>query len=331
MKNVYLIVVVSLTVSFLLMPLLAVDKVDNIKKETSSKGTSSENKENQQTDGNFKIYLPGSKKVVTVTPEEYLIGVVAAEMPALYHEEALKAQAVAAFTYAYRKKLSIAEGEKYHLSADSTVDQGYITKAERKKKWGEKFSEYEAKIKKSVSAVKDLIIVYDNEPILAAYHAISYGNTEDAKNIWQKEYPYLKSVSSIGDLLAPEFLSEVKIPISEFKEKIKKMGVTTKEENGAAYIGKIEKSKAGTVLKIAIGDKTFTGAEIRNAFELRSSSFDLIFKDDIFIFSVVGYGHSVGMSQFGADYMAKQGSSYTEILKTYYTGVDIVKSTKIEK
>lgn len=331
MKNVYLIVVLLLTLSFLLMPLLAVEKNNTLKNHTSSVGTSSTEKQKKETIEGFKVYLPSSKKVVTVSNEEYLIGVVAAEMPALYHEEALKAQAIAAYTYAYRKKQTISDDEKYHLSADSAVDQGYITKAQRKNKWGENFSEYEAKIKKAVTAVKDLIIVYNDEPILAAYHAISYGNTEDAKNIWQKEYPYLKSVSSIGDLLAPEYLSEVKVPLSEFKEKIKKLGATTDSENGAEYIGKTEKSKAGTVLKITIGDKTFTGAEIRKAFELRSSSFDLFFKDDTFTFSVVGYGHSVGMSQFGADYMAMQGSSYTEILKTYYTGVDIVKSTKIEK
>lgn len=323
MKNVYLIITLSLTLCFLLMPLLAVEKEQTAKNKVSSVGTSSETQ--KKSGKNFKVYLPSAKKTVTLSAEEYIMGVVAAEMPALYHEEALKAQALAAYTYAYRKCLGVSKDAKYQLSADSTIDQGYITKAERKKKWGEKFSEYEAKIKKAVLTVKDRIIVYNDEPILAAYHAISFGNTEDSVNVWQKEYPYLKPVSSIGDLLAPEYLSEVKIPLSEFKEKIKKLGVTTEAESGAAYIGKAEKSSSGMVLKITIGDKTFTGAEIRKAFELRSASFDLSFKDDVFTFSVVGYGHSVGMSQFGADYMAKQGSDYIEIIKTYYSGVDIVK------
>lgn len=326
MKNVYLIITLVLILSFLLMPLLAVEKkVDS--SITSSGGTSSiEEKSNSKLQAveNFKVYIPEEEKTITLSAEEYILGVVSAEMPALYHEEALKAQAIAAYTYAYRKYLqNLSAKAEYDVTADSTLDQGYINAEKRKAKWGESAAEYEAKIKNAVLAVKNKLIVFDNQPILAAYHAISSGNTETALNVWQTDYPYLQSQGSIGDLLAPEYLSEAQLAADAFKAKLTELGCTP-SDTVTEYIGMVEKSPSGTVMKITLCGKEFTGAKIREAFGLRSAAFDIVLKENVFVFSVTGYGHGVGMSQFGADYMAKQGSTYQEIILNYYKGVKII-------
>ncbi len=326
MKNVYLIITLVLLLSFLLMPLLA---VNNSNDSTAPKNESSF-KENliMDTVSNFKVYLSEEKTTVSLSVDEYLLGVLAAEMSVNYHDEALKAQTVAAFTFAYRKHLlnksSTGETGEYDLTDNTALDQGYIDAKARKDKWGDKTPDYEAKLKKIIDEVKNQVIVYAGEPILAVYHAISPGNTETAKNVWGSDYAYLQSESSVGDLLAPDYLSEVKVSVQDFKNKLTEFGCTVSGE-AAKFIGNTQKSTAGTVLKITLCGKEFSGAEIREAFSLRSAAFDLAFKDDEFVFSVTGYGHGVGMSQFGADYLARQGSEYTEILAAYYRGISIVK------
>lgn len=321
MKNLYLSLTLILTFSFLLMPLIAVDggKTENI-------GTSSvpiTDTADLKSIDEFRVYLKDTQKVVEVKTAEYLLGVLAAEMPATNSAEALKAQTVASYTFAYRKAVQNKKSD-YDLTNDSSLDQGYIDSEARKAKWGEKQAEYEKKLKDIIAKVEDMLIVYNNEPIFAAYHAISPGNTEAAENVWGTAYPYLKSKSSAYDLLSPQFLSEVKITASDFKNKLISLGVTPSDD-AAKYIGKNAKTTAGTVKKITLCGKEFTGAEIRTAFNLRSAAFDIAFSNDTFIFTVNGYGHGVGMSQFGANYMAEQGSTYTEILNAYYEGVKIVK------
>lgn len=321
MKNLYLSLTLILAFSFLLMPLIAVDSG-----ETETPGTSSmpiTDTANLKSIDEFKVYLKEDEKIVKVKTAEYLLGVLAAEMPATNSAEALKAQAVASYTFAYRKALQNS-GSDYDLTNDSSLDQGYFDAEARKAKWGEKQAEYEKKLKDIIAAVENMLIVYNNEPIFAAYHAISPGNTEAAENVWGSAYPYLKSKSSAYDLLSPQFLSEVKVSAEDFKTKLASLGATPSGD-AAKYIGKNTKTTAGTVKKITICGKDFTGAELRTAFNLRSAAFDIAFSNDTFVFTVNGYGHGVGMSQFGANYMAEQGSTYTEIIKAYYEGVKIVK------
>ena len=321
MKNLYLGLTLILTFSFLLMPLIAVDSG-----ETEPLGTSSApvtDTANLKSIDEFRLYFKDTEKVENIKTEEYLLGVLAAEMAATNNAEALKAQALAAYTFAYRKATQN-KGSEYDLTNDSSLDQGYIDAEGRKAKWGEKQTEYEKKLKDVITAVKDMLIVYDNQPIFAAYHAISPGNTESAENVWGSAYPYLKSKSSAYDLLCPQFLSEVKVTTDDFKNKLISLGATPGDD-AAKYIGKNQKTTAGTVKKITLCGKDFTGAQLRTAFNLRSAAFDLTFSNNTFIFTVNGYGHAVGMSQFGANYMAEQGSTYTEILNAYYEGIKIVK------
>ena len=158
---------------------------------------------------------------------------------------------------------------------------------------------------------------------MAVYHAISAGKTETAKNVWGTDYPYLQSENSVCDLLSPDFYSEVNVSVDDFIKKITELGVEISGET-ANIIGKCNKSPSGTVLDIELCGNKITGAKIREAFELRSSAFDVVFKNNNFVFTVSGYGHGVGMSQFGANYLAKQGSDYKEIITTYYRGCEIL-------
>ena len=167
----------------------------------------------------FLIYDTAADTVTEISVDDYIFGVVAAEMPALYETEALKAQAVAAYTFACVKKAENA-GKSYDLTSDPAVDQSFITREKAKEKWGDKADEYTAKIENAVKSVKDYVITCGGTPILAVYHAISSGKTEDCKEVWGKDIPYLKPVSSEGDKLAPSYLSSAEFTAEELKQKL---------------------------------------------------------------------------------------------------------------
>ncbi len=325
MKHICWMITLVLVFSFLLMPLLAVEN-KQADFSTSSQGTSSNDTAEKTYSPLQKVtvYESATEQTLSLSVEEYLLGVVAAEMSVDYHTEAIKAQVVAAYTYLYRKHLQNKTAEvKYDITSSPELDQGYCDDKQRAEKWGDQTQANTKKIEKIIAEVKHQLLVYQNEPILAAYHAVSAGNTESAKNVWGTDYPYLQNEVSVGDLLAPDYLSEVKVSADSFVKTMTALGATPKGA-AAKYIGKSEKSVAGTVLKITICGKEFSGAKVRKAFSLRSAAFDLSFGEDVFVFSVTGYGHGVGMSQFGADYMARQGSNYHEILAAYYRGTEIV-------
>lgn len=239
--------------------------------------------------------------------ENYIISVVAAEMPPTFHEQALKAQAVAARTYAVNQ---ITRDPSVSLQS---IGQAYLSLSEMKDNWGDSFDEYYKKISECVYSTKGEIMLYGEEPILAVFHSTSAGMTESAGNIWPQSLPYLVSVESREDEQSPEFLSEKSVPVADF---ISLLGAKAGDE---FIITK--KSGAGYVLEATFGDKKFTGTQLRDIFQLKSTSFTLRQDGDSIIFSTKGYGHGVGMSQYGAQYMAEGGSGYTEILSHYYSGI----------
>lgn len=217
------------------------------------------------------------------------------------------------------------------ISDSPDTHQGYIDDEKMKKKWGEHYEEYKKKVGDAVNEVLGQVIVCGGKPILAAYHCISSGVTEDAKSLWGEEIPYLKSVKSPGDMLSPEFKTVVKVTKAEFAEAVKGLkDITLDEDTPEKWIGDISATAGGTVASIQIGSEVFTGLAVRDAFHLRSPCFTVAYGEGTFTFTVKGYGHGVGMSQYGADYMARQGNTYVEILKHYYTGVDIVLKNEIE-
>ena len=250
--------------------------------------------------------------------EDYIKGVVAAEMPALFQQEALKAQAVSARTYAVRKMQENATTEVPY-----NIGQAYITIDEMKQKWGNNFASYYNKISAAVDATKGEIMTYQNEPILAVFHAQSSGKTESAENVWSQSVPYLQSVESIVDENAPDFEKTVSFTYDEIIKKFteKYNDFHLQKENMPQQIIIKSRSDAGYVQQIQIGNQTFTGKEVRELLGLRSANFTISIENDTLFFTTKGYGHGAGMSQYGAEFMAQQGKTYHEILQHYYTGI----------
>lgn len=281
-----------------------------------------------KNDNTITVFRSAQQKSDEIDMFEYVCGSVAAEMPLSYHEEALKAQAIACYTNALRLKQSGGYSENAHISDDSSLHQGYLSEAQRKDKWGDDFEKYENKLKNAVKAVENKYISYNGEPCVAAFFALCSGTTEDAENIWGEKVSYLVSVKSSGDTLSPQHTQTVTFDKTEFLNCLKNTSVKTNGIKTLKNIMKItEKSKSGTVLKAKINSTELTGEEIQQAFSLRSRVFTVKTAKDSVTFTVTGYGHGVGMSQYGADFMARQGSTCDEILSHYYKGVEISENT----
>ncbi len=267
-----------------------------------------------------RLYDQETETTKEIDLREYIYGVVAGECPMLYHEEAIKAQIVAAKTYTlYRMKANA--GEEYDVTTDPETSQNYISKEKAYENWGSKAETYDQKLNDLIDEVYDYCIFYKDSPILAVYHAMSAGKTEDCKYVWNTSLDYLKPVLSDGDKLADGYLSEQKVTIAEANGILKAKGVTAAELSK----GETDKTESGNVIKITVGEIEITGAEISRLFSLRSNNFDIELGKKNIVFTVRGYGHQVGMSQNGANYLAKQGKSYDEILTHYYSGTEVAK------
>ena len=264
----------------------------------------------------FRVLDMTDDTVTVISAQDYLFGVVAAEMPLSYEPEALKAQAVAAYTFAcYRRRAN--RERSYDLTTDSMLDQSFTDRAKAKEKWGEKAEENEKKLDAVLKEVSGQYLTYDGQPILAVYHAISPGKTESSEAVWGSALPYLQPVSSPNDTLSPDYISRVTFSA----EKLASLLSEECELSGDAgdYFKNIKKTPSGTVEEVTVCGKTISGGRIRALLGLRSAAFEISYEKE-FTFTVYGYGHGVGMSQYGAGQMAKQGSDYREILEHYYTG-----------
>lgn len=271
----------------------------------------------------ISVFLTAQQETVDMTLFEYVCGSVAAEMPLAYDEEAIKAQAIACYTNALRLKKYGNEGNG-DISDNTAVHQGYIDENGRREKWGADFEKYEKKLQDAVKAVEGLAITYDGKLCVAAFYAISSGQTETAENIWGTAVPYLTSVESAGDRTSSGYASSLTLNTDDFFTCLKKLDPSATKPATLANIIKITSaSPSGTVLKATVNGKEYSGEEIRSAFGLRSPVFTVKSDEDTLTFSVSGYGHGVGMSQFGADYYAKEGYTYEQIIKHYYPGVEI--------
>lgn len=268
-------------------------------------------------------------EVLTVPVREYVIGALCAEMPISFEPEALKAQAVAAHTYAERQA---AVSEAYpddslqgaHFSNDSSRYQAYYTEAQLQEVFGERYEACYAKAAAAVDAVLGEILTYEEQPIIAAFHAMSGGMTESAAHVWGTEVAYLTSVESLSDTEAPLYEQTVEIPAEEAAEKLAAAHTGLElGEDGSSWFTDAQVSEAGTVLQMTVGRSIFTGQELREIFGLRSAVFEVAYADGVFTFTTRGYGHGVGMSQYGANAMAKDGKDYREILAYYYPGAEL--------
>ncbi len=276
----------------------------------------------------FKVLTDG--KVTELTCREFLIRTLAYEMSPTYHAEALKAQAVAAYTYHGRRKNAQTANPDpalcgAHFEApDDTFPQDF-TADKLRERWGDKFDEYYANLCAAVDAVTGNYMTYRGEWIDACYFAMSNGTTEDAKTVWGHDVPYLRSVASPDDKNATKYETTVTLTAEQVKTAFAAAEPTlTLDSDPSAWFGKPTLSAAGTVASIPVGDKTLAGTAVRAALELRSATFSVNYADGGFTFTVRGYGHGVGLSQVGANALAKKGYTWQEILQYYYTGISIV-------
>lgn len=265
----------------------------------------------------IKVKRNKTNEIVEVPLEEYVIGVVAGEMPASFNIEALKAQAVASRTYALKKSES---SKNDYDVVDTTSNQVYIGYDEMKEKWQNNYDTYVSKVKEAVAQTKGEVVLYNNNLIDAMFFSTSNGYTENSEDVFSSNMPYLVSVDSSWDKEeSPVFSSTKEVSKSEF---LFNLGLDTKD---SINIESIEKTNTGRVKTIVINRKKFESSKIRSAFDLKSTSFTINVNNDKVVFNVNGYGHGVGMSQYGANGMAKAGYKYNDILTHYYKNCDIKK------
>lgn len=320
MKNIYLILAAILILAMLLLPLIAITENSNAITDIGQ-GPGNETPVMPASTDTFRVLMSESNQVIEISAEDYVFGVVAAEMSVNNEPEALKAQAVAAYTFALYKK-GKNSAQDYDISDSFKTDQAYIPREQARQRWGDKADENEAKLNDIVKSVYGEYMSYGGAPIFAAYHAMSSGRTESSENIWDKALPYLVAKESVGDKLQSNYISVVTVSIDEFKSKMEGCNF---EGDAAGWFGAVDRTESGTVKSITICKNTYKGSEIREKFELRSPAFEVTADGTNVTFTVRGYGHGVGMSQCGANYMAQQGSGYREILSWYYTSVEFCK------
>ena len=263
--------------------------------------------------------------IISLPLNEYLWRVTAAEMPASFEPAALQAQAVAARTYTlYKQSTTVAAHPDADVCTDITCCKAYITREQALANWGEQAAAYEQKIADAVASTDGIAVYYDGQPIQAVFHSSSAGHTKDASEVWGGSVPYLAAVETPEGEQVPNYYSQVVIPAAEFREKV--LGAypgANMEGAPGQWIGPVTQTSSGGVDTVTVGGVPIKGTALRSLFSLRSASFSIKASEQEVTFSVTGYGHGVGMSQYGANELAKEGKSYEEILKWYYTGVTL--------
>lgn len=321
----------ALTVLFLLLPGILVSPMETaeetqIIQPIPSAPTAQQAASDSLADERRIVRLLRSDgRVEELTMCDYLWGVVAAEMPAAFHPEALKAQAAAARTYTAQLQNSPSpKHEAAHLCDNSGCCQAYTDRETAQLRWGLQTAEYTDKITQAVTETDGLGILFDGTPIQAVFFSSTAGRTVDAVEVWGNAVSYLKSVESPEGEEVPNYHSQVILTWEEVRQKISTRypgaDLSVPPEQ---WFTQIIQTDAGNVSQITVGGITLTGSQARLLFSLRSASFSVSCQEGNFVFDVTGYGHGVGMSQYGANAMAAEGSDFRDILTWYYTGTEI--------
>lgn len=329
MKKIFIYILCLVLLCFLI-PILFTQK-NSMKNEKTNNEIKTETKEEIVYDygkyNTVKVLHNKTGEIEEMELDDYLLGVVSSEMPASFEQEALKAQAVVARTYTIYKITNGNKHENADICDDSKCCQAWISKEDRLDRWNE--GERDTNWKKIVEAVnntKGKIITYEGKAINAFFHSNSGGITDTATAVWGgTNYPYLQAVQTSGEDSYNQYNSEVIITKDEFISKIKEkhsdFEIDFSLDNQIEILDYTDGERIKT---IRIGNLNLSGVEIRTLFGLKSAKFEINIEGDNIKFNVIGYGHGVGMSQTGADSMAKQGKYYDEIIKHYYTGVEII-------
>ena len=280
-----------------------------------------------QKDGGVQLAVKNGDAVEIMALDVYLQGVVRGEMPASFELEALKAQAAAERTYIYYQ---LAAGRKEaHPNADVCTDpsccNAWLSEEAAREKWGGDFDGWESRIEEAVAATDGQVALYDGQPILAVFHSSSAGKTAGAGDVWSGDMPYLRSVDSPeGEETVPNYYSAAEFTAAEAKALLAAAHPELTYSGGPdKWFGKAARDESGRVGAVEVCGTPLRGVEVRRIFSLRSACFTIDAAADRVTFRVTGYGHGVGMSQYGANELARQGKTWQEILTWYYAGITI--------
>jgi len=284
----------------------------------------------EERDEPLTLRLKTETGVQTVLLEEYLAGVVLSEMLPSFELEALKAQAVAARTFAARMQQNSKHTDA-DLCADPSCCQAYHSRMQLEKKLGAAFEESWEKATRAVSETEGEVLTYDGRLIEAVYYSCSGGFTEPAEAVWGSDVPYLQAVESPGEEGSEKYSTRITVPFSVFQRKLQDAAPAVRfAVLPEGWLGAVERSAGGGVAEMELGGVRFSGTKLRSLFALPSTLFDLRAEAAGMVFYVRGSGHRVGMSQYGADAMARQGADYGQILRHYYQGVTIKKLSRTQ-
>lgn len=279
-----------------------------------------------------KVEVLMGDEVVEMTLSEYLTGALGGEMPALYPKEALKAQAIAIRTNVMYKKKRRQENpagashKNADVCAESSHCMAYVPEEKLREKWGDDYDEYLALIRDAVKESDGVIVTYQGDPISAIFHAVSSGRTERAEDVWGSGAPYLLSVDSPWDKDHARYETRVTLEDEEFKDIfLGKYPDAVFPESAEGWIESVTRSEAGGIKELTVAGVTLSGRAFRSLYGLRSANIAFSFEGGEITMTVHGYGHGVGMSQFGARGMALEGKTAEEIVTWYYTGCETVR------
>lgn len=327
MKRILLYILIFILLCFTIPILFTKRNVQEVTKEVEINNEITQSVYDYKNYQKIKLFHTANNEIEEIDLDEYLYGVVSAEMPASFEMEALRAQAIVARTYTIYKIIN--SGNK-HEGADicdsANCCQAWISKENRFAKWEEALQESNwNKIVEAVNSTQGKIITYNNEPINAFFHSNSGGMTETTANVWGGTgYPYLQTVETVGEEAYSQYHSEVSLTKQTFIDKIRETHSNFEIDFTAEDCIKVlEYTDGNRVKKVKIGNLELSGVEVRTILNLKSANFEIVIEGENIKFEVIGYGHGVGMSQTGADSMAKNGSNYEEIIKHFYTGVEI--------
>ncbi len=325
----YLIMTLILFLIMVFFPLITLVDGGNNQAQTKTEQTATE-KESETTDNEeettatetVSLMVSATGKLTEMSTEEYVYGAVCAEMPASFHKEALKAQAVACYTY--MKWLKENADNTSELNGDitdsSSIHQAFITEEELRERWDNNYSIYSEKVKEAVSSVMYEYLTYKGETAMTVFHGLSPGKTVGSADIWKSDLPYLQSVTAPGDKLSPDISSVVSLSREEFVKPFS----GAKAEDADSILESIKKTEDDFVSEIKYKNSALSSTDLRSVYNLKSPFFKAKKNDKGITLTVYGKGHGVGMSQYSADYMARQGSTYKEILAHFYKGTELV-------
>lgn len=269
------------------------------------------------------VWDEAQERALTLTLSEYLLGAAASEMPQSYGDEAIKAQIIATHSYYEycRSQKSFELEDNAVLSVNTQKREGYLTPEARAEAWGDKTETNTQRMQELVASVSDILVTYEDAVACACYYAISCGSTADAQDVWNKEVPYLISVNSAWDEQAPNFEQTLTFTYQQMYDVLAARFVGLDlSGKPSSWFGAVKVSDAGYITQIEIGGAFVDATDLRTWLGLRSTCFTLELKDNVFVFTTKGYGHGVGMSQYGASCMAQNGAGYAQILDHYYPG-----------